>query len=151
MQLTQQTDYALRMLFYLAQTPDQEWVGVREISEAYKISHNHMLKVTQALVSHGFVESKRGAAGGVRLSMSPNLIIVGDVVRRIENNMGMAECMRGESSCPLLPHCVLKKAYMKATQAFLSVLDEYTVEDCATSPQLLKSLRALIAKHHNQP
>jgi Rrf2 family transcriptional regulator, nitric oxide-sensitive transcriptional repressor len=67
MQLTQQTDYALRMLIYLSKTPDQGWVGVREISDAYQISHNHMLKVTQSLVALGFLESKRGAMGGVRL------------------------------------------------------------------------------------
>ena len=145
MQLTQQTDYALRMLIYLSKAPAQGWVGVREISDAYQISHNHMLKVTQALVALGFIESKRGAMGGVRLGHQPQDIIIGDVVRRIENTLGLAECLRGEDSCPLLPVCTLQNIYQEALTAFLAVLDRYSIADCADEPEMLSHLMALLA------
>jgi Rrf2 family transcriptional regulator, nitric oxide-sensitive transcriptional repressor len=150
MQLTQQTDYALRMLIYLSKTPDQGWVGVREISDAYQISHNHMLKVTQSLVALGFLESKRGAMGGVRLGHKPQQIRIGEVVRRVENTLGLAECMRGEDSCPLLPACTLRSVYQEALDAFLSVLDRYTIADCADEPQMLSHVLALLAASRAQ-
>ena len=139
MHLTQQTDYALRMLIFLAQAPTGAWIGVRQVSDAFGVSHNHMLKVTQALAHHGLVHSKRGVTGGVRLAMDPSLIQVGLVVRKLEGNLGLAECMRGELSCPLAAGCALQGAYHEALAAFFDALDRYTISDCA-APALARAL-----------
>ena len=56
MQLTNYTDYALRTLIAVALVaPDRITVG--EISQAYGISTNHLLKVVQRLAALGYVET----------------------------------------------------------------------------------------------
>ena len=67
MRLTQHTDYALRVLIYLG-LKGEALATIQEIAEAYRISNNHLMKVTRNLANCGYVESIRGAGGGLRAS-----------------------------------------------------------------------------------
>ena len=62
MQLTQFSDYSLRLALYLAAHP-QQLVTLQEVSEAYGISQHHLVKVTGRLIEHGVVASVRGTSG----------------------------------------------------------------------------------------
>ena len=63
MRLTLQTDYALRLLMYLAVQGERR-SSIREIADQYGISENHLMKVTQRLASLGYVDALRGRHGG---------------------------------------------------------------------------------------
>ncbi|MCG6120836.1 MAG: Rrf2 family transcriptional regulator, partial [Blastomonas sp.] len=52
MRLSLHADYALRMLMYLAVHDSHRSIG--QIAQAYGISRNHLMKVAQRLVAHGF-------------------------------------------------------------------------------------------------
>lgn len=131
MQLTQQTDFALRMLVQLAGQPGDRWTPVREIAEAQGLSAHHLLKIAHALAQHGWIEAQRGAGGGVRLAVQPASLRVGEVVRRIEPHMGLVGCLRDPpGACALLPGCRLKTKLCEALGAFLAVLDATTLADC---------------------
>jgi Rrf2 family transcriptional regulator, nitric oxide-sensitive transcriptional repressor len=67
MRLTLHTDYALRLLIYIATRPDA-MCAVNEVARAYQLSHNHLVKVAQTLRDIGLVETSRGRAGGIRLA-----------------------------------------------------------------------------------
>jgi Rrf2 family nitric oxide-sensitive transcriptional repressor len=88
------------------------------------------MKVAKSLTREGFLVSTRGRSGGFRLSRSPGEIVVGDVVRKIEREIGLVECMRiKESACPIVPACRLPMLLNEATMAFLAVLDSRTLAD----------------------
>ncbi|MDO9216574.1 MAG: Rrf2 family transcriptional regulator, partial [Lacisediminimonas sp.] len=59
MRLTDYTDYALRTLMYLGLHREQ-LVTIREISDAYGISNNHLTKVVHQLGLSGMVQTMRG-------------------------------------------------------------------------------------------
>ena len=63
MHLTLHTDYALRMLMFLALEPGSPRT-IEDIATRYGISRNHLMKVAQTLVQAGFVESLGGRGGG---------------------------------------------------------------------------------------
>src|SRR6201995_6166898 len=84
--LTVYTDYALRMLMYLALKEDQ-LATIAEIAESYDISKNHLMKVAHQLGVAGFVEAVRGGGGGLRLAKPVAGIGLGDVVRYTEPDM----------------------------------------------------------------
>lgn len=129
MHLTLHADYSLRVLVYLATHPGQV-VSTQEVSEAYGISKNHLVRVVQTLAQHGFVEVKPGRAGGISLSRAPSAINVGKVLRATEPDYHLVECFERETNtCPIAPACGLKPMLFDAREAFLSVLDGYTVED----------------------
>lgn len=67
MRLTHHADLALRVLMYLALSGERR-ATIREISEAFGISRNHLMKVAHKLAGFGYLESTRGSGGGIRLA-----------------------------------------------------------------------------------
>ena len=77
MRLTRYTDYAMRVLLYLASQPDDRLSSIGEIARGYAISQNHLMKVVNDLVRAGYIESVRGRFGGIRLARHADTINVG--------------------------------------------------------------------------
>src|SRR3546814_19351384 len=96
MRLTRYTDYAMRVLLYVGAQDDARLSPISEISRAYGVSQNHLMKVVNDLVNAGYLESVRGRFGGVRLARPAAEIKVGAVVRqteRTEDRRGGKECV----------------------------------------------------------
>ncbi|XXF77628.1 Rrf2 family transcriptional regulator [Myxococcaceae bacterium GXIMD 01537] len=129
MHLTLHADYSLRVLLYLATHPGQ-LVSTQEVSEAYGISKHHLVRVVQTLAQHGYLEVKPGRAGGICLARAPKDVNVGQVLRAAEPDYHLVECFERETNtCPISPACGLKGLLFDAREAFLAVLDGYTLED----------------------
>jgi Rrf2 family nitric oxide-sensitive transcriptional repressor len=124
MKLTRYTDYALRVLLYLAARPDKI-CSISEISRAYGISQNHLMKVVHDLGKAGYVASSRGRFGGIRLAHAPAEIGIGAVIRHTEDGFDLVDC----GTCIIAPACGLTGALNEAVRAFLAVLDRYTLDD----------------------
>ena len=122
-----QTDYALRTLMYLA-TVDRQ-ASVREVASAYGISPDHLFKVVQQLVRFGYVASRPGRKGGIRLAREAGAINCGDVVADFEGRNGLLPCVRNSGYCVLDPGCVLKAALIEAEHAAYAVLDGLTIAE----------------------
>lgn len=131
MQLTVHTDYGLRVLLYLAHFPEKR-VGTEEISTAYGISKNHLVRVVQTLAEGGFVKVTVGRTGGVQLGRPPAEIRLGEVVRKTEPSFRLVECHDMEhNTCPIVPVCSLKSILDHALELFIQDLDRYTLADLA--------------------
>jgi Rrf2 family nitric oxide-sensitive transcriptional repressor len=141
-QLTQFTDYSLRLALYLATHPDRT-VTIHEVSAAYGISAHHLKKVTQHLIEHGIVAGVRGRGGGLRLAQPPSAINVGHLVRLTEPHFNMVECFDPDTNtCPIDPACGLKGVLLSARQAFFRVLDGHTLADfLPRAPSLIQLWR----------
>lgn len=134
MHITQHTDYALRMLIYLAANTDR-LVTIAEVSQRFDVSRSHLMKVANQLVREGFVEGLRGKGGGLRLAREAERIRVGDVVRRMERGMELVECFGHDSQCLLTPNCKLKGVLSNALEAFLQSLDKVALSEVVQAPQ----------------
>jgi Rrf2 family nitric oxide-sensitive transcriptional repressor len=119
----------LRVLLYLAAHPER-LVSTQEVSEAYGISKNHLVRVVQALGRQGFIDVRPGRAGGLGLAREPSEIPLGKVFRATEPDFHLVECFdRDKNTCPIAPACGLQGVLIEARDAFLSVLDKYTLAD----------------------
>ncbi|MDE2135706.1 MAG: Rrf2 family transcriptional regulator [Alphaproteobacteria bacterium] len=129
MRLTLHTDYALRVLVFAGLKGD-ELSTIGEIVEHFDISKGHVMKVVHGLGQKGYLETIRGKNGGVRLARKPAQINVGAVVRDMEEKLGVLGCLQGEQNfCRIENCCVLRSALRDATNAFLAVLDRFTIEE----------------------
>jgi Rrf2 family nitric oxide-sensitive transcriptional repressor len=129
MQLTLYTDYSLRTLIALALNAN-EWQTVTVVSQAYGISRHHLVKVVARLAERGYVETQRGKGGGMRLARPAAEINIGAVVRDMEAELGVVECLEADGGhCIITPACGLKGVLAEATRQFLAVLDRHTLED----------------------
>lgn len=145
MRLTLHTDYSLRLLMLLAMEPDTLHT-IEEVAQRYDISRNHLMKVVQTLAQAGFVQSLRGRSGGLRLAQPAARINLGAVVRATEDNFALVECFdRERNTCVVAPACGLRGPIEEALQAFLGVLDRYSLADLIKNPSSLRRMRRLLA------
>jgi len=144
LRLTLHTDYALRMLILLALEPD-ELHTIASVAQRYKISRNHLMKVAQTLIQAGFVDSVRGRRGGLKLAKEPGEINIGTVVRATEDNYALVECMgRDRNVCVVSSACGLRRPLEDALNAFLGVLDRYTLGDLMQNQGRSNRMRRLL-------
>lgn len=148
MHLTRYTDYSLRLLMILA-IGEGEGKTIREVSEIYGISRNHLVKVVNRLVRLGLVETTRGRHGGVRLARPPEEVEIGRVVRAVEPSFEVAECFGGHDRCLISPACGYRGVLLEALAAFHEVLDRATLADLVDRRQ--RQLRALFGIETGRP
>lgn len=138
MQLTLHTDFSLRVLIYLSLNKSGELVTINEISDHFEILKNHLTKVVNHLAQKGYVNTVRGKNGGLRLAKKPADIKLGDVIQSMEMNLDVVDCSK--PLCPLINNCKLKHILNEAKCSFLKTLNNYTIEDLNTEPEIIKSL-----------
>lgn len=145
MRLTLQTDYALRVLMYVA-VKGEALSTVPEIVAHFDISRGHLMKVVHRLGQLGYLETLRGKGGGIRLAREPSRVNVGAVVRDMEGDLGLLGCLQDRPGyCRIEECCILRGAVREATAAFLAALDRYSLADLARPRRRLVQLLALDA------
>src|SRR6476469_9834606 len=93
MRLTVHSDYALRVLMYLAVKQDG-LATIAGIAASYDISENHLMKVVHQLGVAGYVETVRGRGGGLRLAKPAETIGLAEVIRTTEPDMAIVSCLK---------------------------------------------------------
>lgn len=126
MKITQFTDYSLRLLLYLSLRRETV-VTVREVSEFYSISSEHLKKIVRKLSELGHIKTLRGKNGGVMLARDPADINLGHLLRHSEN-LNLVPCHDSGDTCPIMD-CKLAGLIDDARDAFLAVFDAKTLAD----------------------
>lgn len=133
MRLARMTDYAIRLLIYLAQRPER-LCTIAEVASSYAISETHLMKITHQLALDGWLETTRGKGGGIRLARPPAEIRIGEVVRTMEPDFYIVECFSTGNSCQLTGSCEVTGLMEGALRSFMGHLDSYTLKDVLPRP-----------------
>lgn len=131
MRLNLSSDYALRLLMYLA-THTERLCTITEIANHYAISRSHLMKVTHGLAQNGWITTVRGKNGGMQLARPATEIRIGAVILDCESDFQLVECMGDTSQCVLDGSCKLNGILNGAMQAFMSHLQQYTLDQLIT-------------------
>ncbi|HWE39664.1 MAG TPA: Rrf2 family transcriptional regulator [Isosphaeraceae bacterium] len=140
MQLSLQTDYALRTLLYLASKPGRSTVA--DVAGFYGISAHHVGKVVHQLGRLGYVRNHRGPGGGIELARRPGEITVGRVVLDFEGNMHLLDCVETPGLCVIQPGCTLRLVFAEAERRQMDYLDGVTLESLLPAPLDLDVFKA---------
>jgi Rrf2 family nitric oxide-sensitive transcriptional repressor len=128
MKLSLFSDYSLRTLLFAALKGST--FQIDEVTSAYGISRNHLAKVVQNLSHLGYLETRRGRNGGIRLAVNPEQVRLGQLLRRSEAGSVLLECFNPAlNTCPITGCCRLKGILSDALQAFYTELDRHTLKD----------------------
>lgn len=142
MYLTRHADYTMRLLIHLAVQPDGA-TTIQEIADRFGISRNHLMKVANHATRAGYVEGVRGRAGGLKLAKNPSDISIGEVMRTVED-WNLVECFeRSSNRCRIARGCGLRPILKEAVEAFLAVLDRYSLEDVIRKKSVLVQMLGL--------
>jgi Rrf2 family nitric oxide-sensitive transcriptional repressor len=92
----------------------------------------------------GYLQTIRGKGGGLRLGRPAASIRIGQLVRDTEEDFGLVECFHREGRpCVVEPACLLNDALGEALDAFIGVLDRYTLADLVAPRDRLARLLSI--------
>lgn len=139
MRMTLHSDYALRLLIFTGLAGNR-LVSTEEVANAYGLSKNHLMKVIQGLAKGGYLKTVRGRGGGFQLAANPADICVGVIIRQMEKDFAIVECLGNDDSCAISGHCRLTAIVQEAMNAWFAVLDKYSLADLLKRPAALRQL-----------
>ena len=146
MQLNKFTDYALRILLYIAQPRDMPYT-IAEIAEDLHVPKNHLVKIVHFMGQHNWIITTRGKGGGIRLNPQALNSQLGEIVRILQGDHQIVEC--NTPPCVLRSKCGLKGILDQALEQFNISLNQYTLNDVLnTSPQAKYSTLSAIPLIH---
>jgi Rrf2 family protein len=129
MQITRQSEYAIRTMLELARAPKGEYVSTRLISEKQDIPEDFLKKTLKLLVVAGLVTTQRGASGGVTLARNPKDINLADIISAVEGNIALNVCLMPGYECPNRPGCPVSRSFARAQEAMLGELRKESLAD----------------------
>lgn len=124
---TQHADYALRVLMYLAVAPGRRG-SIADMAAAHRISRDHLGKVVRRMGLAGLVRTVRGRGGGVELARELDSISVGEVIRAMEDEFTVVECLGPARFCRVAGVCGAREVFARALASYFAVLDEATLD-----------------------
>src|SRR5262245_16533033 len=133
MKLSLRGEYALRALIVLGLNHGKSVVRIQTISEQQNVPKRFLEQILNDLKSAGVVESKRGVAGGYRLSRPPQDIPLSLVVRHIEGALAPVSCVSekfyAKCSCPDEDRCGIRSVMKEVRDAIVNILEVITVAE----------------------
>ena len=120
-------EYAIQSVLFLARKRGKGSVLVREISDSLGIPHHFLSKVLQLLHRRGIVASQKGAHGGFSLNRPVEKITIADIVRAIDGDTLLKECILGFSECDSVHPCPAHKEWIEAKTILETMLNDKTV------------------------
>lgn len=129
-QMNATTDYAIRILIYLAAT--DRLATSREIASKMGIPVKYITTVTQELKNCGFISSQQGNNGGYFLRRRPEEINLRDVIFALEDGIKFSRCTSCDPNCFLYDNgnlCEIHRTYGMVETVVENVLSKITIEE----------------------
>ena len=97
MQLTSTTDYAIRIVCYLA--AQRQMISTSELSQELSVPSSYIPKITKKLKQAGIIKACEGIKGGYQITKQPENISLRDVISCTESTMAISRCLEKEGGC----------------------------------------------------
>jgi Rrf2 family transcriptional regulator, cysteine metabolism repressor len=130
---SKRTEYAIRALVHFAKLGTGNYAQSRDIARQERLPTKFLESVLLGLKRHGFLESKVGSGGGYRLARPAGRVVIGDLIRKLEDqdivneDAPKQDAVAGESALHLIQERLVK--------AHAQVLDGLTLEELVDEVQ----------------
>ncbi len=119
--------YGLYVAVELAKNYNKdECLNVAMLSQATGVSEKYLEQIIALMRRADIVSSTRGAAGGYRLTSSPEQISVGRILRAVEDNLEIVDCL--STDCAQRGKCVAHNLWGKLYDNINAYLDTISLE-----------------------
>lgn len=129
MHITQETDYAVRIVYCLANTQGRKDAGT--ISKEMCVTLRFSLKILHKLTQSGIVKSYKGSKGGYELARPASEINLKQVIEAIEGAYKIARCVEEpDFQCEWKGSdiCKFRLAFTKISQQVNAELEKVTFD-----------------------
>ncbi|MFT8888523.1 MAG: Rrf2 family transcriptional regulator [Ethanoligenens sp.] len=131
MRVTQESDYALRVIIFLYHRGIGERVEARVISEKENVPLRFLLKLLRKMAAADIIRSYRGSGGGYAIEKAPSAISVREVIEAVEGPICVNKCLGDSSQCNLgrASTCHIHRALQMIQDKLLANLEDLTFEE----------------------
>ena len=122
--------YALRVMVYLAQHGQEDFIPLKEIAETEGISQKYLESIMTVLSKADFVDAVHGKGGGYRLNRSPEEYTVGSILKLTEGGLTAVSCTsQGASACSRAECCNALPMWERLDKMVDEFFEGITLED----------------------
>ncbi len=129
MKLSTKGRYGIHAMYDLAQFGSETPQPIKSIAERQNIPEAYLEQLIGQLRRSGLVRSVRGAQGGYLLSRSPSEITVGEVLRTLEGELAVVDCLMEEDACHKACSCPTRVVWKKLRDGLNEIVDGITLQD----------------------
>ena len=118
-------------------------VRIQVISDQQNIPKRFLEQILNDLKSEGFVQSRRGVAGGYRLARKPEEITLAALVRHVEGALAPVSCVSErfyeKCSCPDEARCAIRSVMKEVRDAIVGILEDVTIAELCQRARRLEA------------
>ena len=130
MKMSSKARYGLYVAVELAKNySDDVLVNVTSLSQSTGVTEKYLEQIIALMKKADIVSATRGASGGYKLTDSPDNITVGRILRAVEDNLEIVDCLH--SCCANSKKCVARNLWGKLYDNINSYLDTITLTQLA--------------------
>ena len=129
MQLKVSTDYAIRIVFYLAIA--KKTTTSKELSDKLGIPQSTVLKIGKKLSDNSIISITTGVQGGVFLEKQPEDISLFDIINIFEPTTKLNRCLEEDKYCSRFAteDCPVRNFYCKMQRRFEDDLKNTSIKE----------------------
>jgi Rrf2 family cysteine metabolism transcriptional repressor len=144
MKISTRGRYAARLMLDLAVHYGEGFVHLKDVARRQEISRKYLGHLIPPLKKAGLITSNRGAHGGYRLARAPRDISLGEVVRAVEGDLAIVECVATPEICHRVGSCVTRDIWELMGDSVRDLLDSITLEGMVDEQRRKQELQGLM-------
>ena len=129
------TKMAVRILAHMAGEAPELIQTVRDIARATQVPEPSAAKLLQSLAKQGILESRKGPGGGFRLVLPASQVFLAQIVRAVEGDGFMDECIGGFKRCTGNPECPLHRKWSGVKEQMVEFLQTTSLDEMLHAPE----------------
>jgi len=130
MRFSKKSEYALRAVLILANSPPNQTLQIQELSESSGVSVKFLEQILLVLKKGGILRSKRGVGGGYQLNRPARSITLGEVIKLMDGALCSLSDAGGSQDCPEHPGSVgLQSCFREIDGQVNAALEGKTIEE----------------------
>jgi len=131
MQLSNSSQYAIRILSYMALQEDNKLLNATQLAQILQIPYKFLTKIMTEVVKSGLVTSIRGREGGYTFNKPTSQIIISEILDIFNDAIKDEQCVLGIGFCNGLCKCALHDQWMEPKHLMQTMFQESTLKEIA--------------------
>ena len=132
MRISTRGRYSLEALLYLALLPQEEYASTSAISKETGISDGYLEQLFISLKKKDLIIGVRGAQGGYKLTRTPDLVSIGEILRSAEGSLEPVACL-SDKTCPSQALCRSRHTWQELYEEIADCVDSISLADLVTA------------------
>jgi len=131
LQLSNSSQYAIRILSYMALHREEHFLNATQLSDKLQIPYKFLTKIMTEVVKSGLVISIRGRDGGYKFNKATSEITLDEILNIFHDYIKDEECVLGIGFCNNVCKCALHDQWVEPKILMQKMFRESSLEDIA--------------------